>query len=139
MATKSKTPTIGYLVRPKLSPIPNSEKWELAESWHVALRGEWFVIPEGYRTDGASIPRFLWRVCGHPFSGVRMIPALVHDALYDDLIPCDDRKVADKFYRDGLIEQGFARWKARLEYTALRWFGGSHWRGDDLALDLTDD
>ena len=40
------------------------------------------LIPKGFIFDGASIPRFFWRVVGHPFHPKRVIAALVHDALF---------------------------------------------------------
>lgn len=39
-------------------------------------------IPKGFIFDGASIPRFFWRIVGHPFHPKRVIAALVHDALF---------------------------------------------------------
>jgi len=35
--------------------------------------------PEGMISDGYSIPRFAWRVAGHPFSGRSIIQAVIHD------------------------------------------------------------
>lgn len=138
MSETVKTPAIGYLAQPKLSPVKGSDKlWELAEDWHVCVRGIWYVIPMGYRTDGASIPRFLWRVCGHPFTGRRVIPALTHDAIYEGVIPFYTREGADRVYRDGLVEQGFPKWKAAVEYTAIRWFGKRHWN-PSLGLENAD-
>ena len=54
----------------------------LAEDWTVRVRGYEFVVPAGTRTDGASIPRFLWRVCGHPLQAPRLYAALLHDWIY---------------------------------------------------------
>ena len=40
-----------------------------------------FTIPKGYCYDGASIPRFFWRVIGSKTDNRFLVPALVHDIL----------------------------------------------------------
>ena len=40
-----------------------------------------FKIPKGYCYDGASIPRFFWRVIGSNTDNKFLIPALIHDVL----------------------------------------------------------
>lgn len=84
------------------------------------------TVPSGTVTDGASIPRFLWRLCGHPLQYPRVYAALVHDWLYGggDRVT---RQCADEIYRELLISLGWGRVKAYAEYYALRLFGGSHW------------
>ncbi len=54
----------------------------LQEDWMVEVCGYRFVVPAGTSTDGASIPRFLWRVCGHPLESPRLYAALLHDWIY---------------------------------------------------------
>ena len=43
-----------------------------------------FDIPKGYCFDGASIPRFFWRVIGSPTNNSFLIAALVHDVLCEN-------------------------------------------------------
>ena len=40
-----------------------------------------FKIPKGYCYDGASIPRFFWRIIGSNTDNKFLVPALVHDVL----------------------------------------------------------
>lgn len=40
-----------------------------------------FKIPKGYCYDGASVPRFFWRVIGASTDNKFLVPALVHDVL----------------------------------------------------------
>lgn len=40
-----------------------------------------FKIPKGYCFDGASIPRFFWRIIGSNTDNKYLIPALIHDVL----------------------------------------------------------
>ena len=118
----------------------------LMEDWHVDdVCGFRFVVPAGTRTDGASIPRFLWRICGHPLQAPRVYAALLHDWLYSDFklnaaalhdsryycyaLPSDlYRKEADECYRALLRHFGVPAWAATIEYYMIRLFGGSHYR-----------
>jgi hypothetical protein len=40
-------------------------------------------VPEGYVTDGLSVPRLLWPTIGHPFDPRKLPCGLVHDVLCD--------------------------------------------------------
>lgn len=116
-------------IQPYTAPDEDSELWELLADFHSMVECFPFTVPAGFVTDGASIPRFLWRICGHPMSTKRFPAAVLHDWLYYE-VNSFTREEADQVYRDGLISLGFPRWKANLEYYAIRWFGGSHWKGD---------
>lgn len=43
-----------------------------------------FEIPKGYCFDGASVPRFFWRVIGPNTDNKFLIAALIHDALCEN-------------------------------------------------------
>lgn len=43
-----------------------------------------FDIPQDYRYDGASIPRFCWRIIGTPQESKFLIPSLLHDVLCEN-------------------------------------------------------
>lgn len=43
-----------------------------------------FDIPKGYCFDGASIPKFFWRVIGSNTDNSFLIPALIHDVLCEN-------------------------------------------------------
>lgn len=58
------------------------EPFRLGLPFEVQYRGLTIVCPAGMVTDGASIPRFFWRVIGSPWSGLYREPAVVHDGLY---------------------------------------------------------
>lgn len=112
----------------------------LAEDWHIAeVCGFTFTCPAGTTTDGASIPRFLWRLCGHPLMAPRVYAALLHDWLYSGAPVADTRvasawpiditrKEADVCYYALLRHFGIPAWVAAIEYYALRLFGASHYR-----------
>lgn len=48
-----------------------------------------FEIPKGYCYDGASVPRFFWRIIGSNTDNKFLIAALVHDVL------CENHKYID--------------------------------------------
>ena len=112
--------------RPTLMPVGDINLYELAADWTVRSPALDFTVPQGFLFDGASIPRALWRLCGSPYDSPRIIAALAHDYLYAKQPVA--RKAADQIYRDMQIMLGISAWKARIEYRALRWFGGIAWR-----------
>ena len=103
--------------------------WEIAKDFEYTLNEEKFVIPAGFKFDGASIPKFL-----HPFLspvGVLLIGGLVHDYAYKyetllkknkkDTLGTISQKRADEIFRDiGIGVNGFylmnylAYWSLRL-------------------------
>lgn len=128
--------------RPALiPPLGKGGLWELENDWSVFYEGNVYHIPAGFKTDGASVPRFLWRVCGTPLEVPRVYAALVHDWLYSGGVPnaarlhdalysggpVVTRAEADAIYRDMLIALGESRFKAYVEWSAIRLCGGSHW------------
>lgn len=140
-----------------IPPLEDGGAWVLADDWNVIYKGDTYIIPSGFATDGASIPRFLWRVSGTPLSTPRLFAAIIHDYLYGGGDPDATRKDADTIYRDlqlVLIEQEtipsdygwFKRTWAKCqksnrkraawtEYYALRLCGKSHWCGNPELVD----
>lgn len=56
-------------------------QWELAKKWTYKLpTGQHIIIPQGFRFDGASVPRPLWALLNP--SGLLLIPGLIHDYAY---------------------------------------------------------
>lgn len=120
---------------PKLVPPREAGgAWTLAEDWRVLWREGSFVLPAGFGTDGASVPRALWRVCGTPLDVPRLYAALVHDWLYSGGVPGTTRAEADAAYRDMQVALGVSRLAAWTEWAALRLFGASHWTACAVAL-----
>ena len=116
-----------------LPPRTADGVWTLGRPWRVDWGEVSFVLPKGFGTDGASIPRALWRVCGTPLDVPRLYAALVHDWLYSGDGPRGTRAEADAVYRDMQIALGVSRVKAWTEWAALRLFGASHWEDADDA------
>ena len=111
--------------KPAVRPLQGTD-YELAQEfcfwatvdrvWDVAV----YVKP-GFRTDGASIPRLLWRVFGSPYDPDIFTSAIAHDALYrGEIVP---RKDADRAFLEMMKASGVPEKKRRLIYRGVRWFG----------------
>ena len=76
----------------------------------------------GYTWDGATIPRFLWRVVGSRFNPEFLPASMVHDWLCEnkDFIEKDGVKISSDIFREILILYKVPVWKAKLMATAVR-------------------
>lgn len=84
------------------------------------------VVPRGFVTDLASIPKILWPIL--PKDGIYARPAIVHDFHYwvqDKEWP---KELADKTFLIGMKELKVSKLKAATIYYAVSWFGSSAWR-----------
>ncbi len=79
-----------------------------------------FIIPAGFVTDLATIPRFiLWLI---PQRGAYDKAAILHDYL---LLKFDKpKKEVDRIFLEQMKADGVVRWKRNLMYIAVRLFGG---------------
>ena len=72
------------------------------------------VVPKGFESDGCSMPRFFWRIFGHPFLMQYLREAILHDYLYKTQI--FDRKTADLIFREEMQKSAqFARDTVRMQ------------------------
>jgi hypothetical protein len=83
--------------------------------------GMLWTAMEGDETDGASIPRLFWRVCGSPFVGKYRRAAVLHDCAYRNRI--SSRLAADQMFREASLYDGVPQWKACVMYLMVRLFG----------------
>lgn len=92
-----------------------------------------FSIPKGYCYDGASIPRFFWRLFGSNTDNKYLIAALIHDVLcenhsyidydrefstqvFDSLLTASDVNLFSKFcmkHSVNLYQMLFCSWKKK--------------------------
>lgn len=86
-----------------------------------AAQGVAGVVPDGFESDGASVPRQLWSI--FPPLGRYSIAALVHDYLYKH--HSVKRKVADKIFLDLMAYLRVNWFKRKLMYRAVRMAGNS--------------
>lgn len=80
----------------------------------------------GTLTDGASIPRFFWRLCGNPLQGPYRRAAIIHDAYYQT--HAAPKNKVDRMFHEAMLFGGTAEWKAWAMWRAVSWFGGPGWK-----------
>ena len=88
-------------------------------------------VAVGFSFDGCSVPRLLWRLCGHPMEVPRVAAALAHDWLYAAHV-CD-RATADEIFREVCKLVGLGAIRRNVEYYALRVAGGAAWKSHGAA------
>lgn len=81
------------------------------------------VVPAGFVTDLASIPRVFWSLL--PTDGVYTFPAIVHDYLY--WTQESTRETADNVFRHGMNDMKVPKATTQAIYMAVRVGGGSAW------------
>ena len=88
--------------------------------------GRKFTVPKGFNCDLASVPRWVRSVATPWNQSAR--PGVWHDCCYRWYetwrIP---RKEADELYRDALMEEGVARWRAWIQMMAVKFGAGDAW------------
>lgn len=122
----------GEIPMPQVTPAAVKGTWRLLEPYNVSVacggKRYSFWIQAGFEFDGASIPRGLWRLCGHPLEAPRIAAALVHDWLYRAQVL--DRGVADEIFNVLCKEVGMSAWRTGPEWAALRVCGWVAWRSN---------
>ncbi len=92
---------------------------------YIKLYGVFYIIPKGFKSDGASIPLWLtalFRI--NPFDKNILLFSILHDYFYrTQFLP---RFMADAIYEIGL-EQTSSKLIAKSFYVALRSTGGLAW------------
>lgn len=90
------------------------------------LDGTIRTIPEGYASDGMSVPRIFWSSLSPRYDPRTLKASIEHDWLYDNHI-CT-RARADEFYRERLIQDGFPVAKAWVVWAGVRIGGWLYWQ-----------
>ena len=83
------------------------------------------TVPDGFICDGASVPRFFWRVCGGPRDQKNLLAGILHDYLYSTHL--FDRELADKIFYETLLEVEKTPWIAWGMWKAVRVGGASRY------------
>ncbi len=110
--------------------------WEITKDFYFSLKGEEYVIPQGFQFDGASVPKFLAMWLSP--TGVLLMGGLIHDYgyKYGTLLRSDrttigskSQKWMDTLFRDICIQQNGFKLLNYLAYWALRVGGFVAWNG----------
>lgn len=93
---------------------------------------EYITIPEGFVTNLASVPRWLWWLI--PPHGESAAASALHDYMYfflDYYRGVDDKRaraaVDATFLINLIMAPGIKQWQAWLMYQAVRWGGKKYW------------
>lgn len=102
-----------------VTPISSTE-WKLMESLQYTVFKKSFIVPAGFITDFASVPRIFWsRYAAWDIHYGP--PAILHDFLYQgQVVP---RKEADEMFLELMRLAGVSLWTRYRFYFAVRMFG----------------
>lgn len=103
----------------------------LLKDFVISIKGKLIVIPEGFETDFASVPRIplFYTLVG----GRGKKAAVVHDYLYASNF--FNRKLCDDIFYDALRETGMGWFSANIMYTGVRLGGSSAYRTYTLRIE----
>lgn len=85
---------------------------------------ETIVVPKGFITDLASIPRPLW--IWFPPHDEYAKAAIIHDYMYDNGI--GSKAEADYVFYEALGVLGIPNWKRKIMYRMVKWFGKGNYK-----------
>ncbi|MGD9825770.1 DUF1353 domain-containing protein [Desulfobacter sp.] len=77
---------------------------------------EKIIVPAGFETDFASVPRFFWRFCP-PAAGNHAEPSVLHDYL---CVTSNDQPHTDKIFLEAMSANGVGWLKRTVMYIAVR-------------------
>ena len=104
--------------------------------YRVDHGGKSFLIPRGFESDGASVPRLFWRVVFPNSDSHATTAGICHDFIYRTQPEGWTRKDADRMFLALLVEFGTGPLRAYIAYAAVRLFGGIAWRENRQILEL---
>jgi hypothetical protein len=85
-------------------------------------------VSVGFVCDGASVPRCLWWIVGHPLSGGPLRAAIVHDHLCCQAQTRSERRFADTCFAWIMEEMGVPYWRRTAMHMAVRAYAILFWR-----------
>ena len=110
----------------KTTPI-DDKYWLVNEEYRYQTSKGLVVVPKGFRTDYASVPRVFRNIINS--YGKHGRAAVVHDWLYSSRCEVNiSRAEADKIFLEIMVEWNVKKYKRILMYILVRIFGGSHFR-----------
>ena len=107
--------------------IPQSNgNWYLSVDYiGPAINNSVTIISDGFITDGATIPRFAWRLLNHPMQVPLIAAAILHDAEYSAEL--HTRKECDLRFLEAMYLLKISWLKRNTIFAAVRSFGWVVW------------
>ena len=103
--------------------------YTLLEDMVVIWNGKVLVVPAGFKSDGASVPRFFWRIVFPPGDSRALRASIAHDFIYRNCPFGWTRAEADQLFYDVLRTDGVPYLNAKGAYYGVRLFGCKSWKG----------
>ena len=94
----------------------------------VGFADKLLIVPPGFESDGASVPRLFWRIVCPPVDPHAVRAGFVHDFIYRNHPKGWTRKDADTMFLGYLILDGMPVSRALLAYWGVRIGGGRAWK-----------
>lgn len=110
----------------KVEVHPEDERGNVFKLLEPLQYGE-LIVPAEFESDGASVPRFFWRLVFPPGDAQAMFAAILHDYIYREKPKDWSRYDADRLFFELLKVDGVPKWRAKLAYWGVRLFGRSSW------------
>jgi hypothetical protein len=114
----------GYPITRWCPPEPGEteRKMELTEEFSfLDPAGKHWVVPPGFKVDGATIPRALWTLVGSPYTGNYRRGSIVHDkACVDAGLNAAERRAADRMFFHACMAGGCDAKQATALYLGVR-------------------
>lgn len=111
--------------------VRDGDLWKLriALRYYSAILGKTIVVPKGFATDFASVPRLpvIYELAG----GKANAPAVIHDFLYHNHHLCT-REQADNVLREAMVVEGHPWWRYTLVWAGVRVFGQKPYDDDEF-------
>ncbi len=111
-----------------VSPLSDGKSWVILDNfeYHVGTENsdDRVIALKGFVTDFTSVPRIFWWVI--PRWGKYGNAAVIHDWLYWKQGD-KDRKESDYILLEAMTVLGVSKWKKKLIFLAVRWFGWIAW------------
>lgn len=120
-----------YKTRPYIEFIKETENGDivrLKRNMVYFIGDKSIVVPKGFESDGASVPRLLWRSISPTIHPSTIAAAILHDWLYRKHLFGWNRYVADACFYSISRSDGLSWWRAALAWLGLRLFGWIAWR-----------
>ncbi len=118
--------------------MPDGKSVQLQGVYRRWTRYGVVTAPEGFVSDGASIPGWVYLLPGmallFPKSGRHNWASVVHDFIYRTQPEGWTRLMADVVFLDIMLEDGTPEARARVMYRAVRVGAGRRWRQCAKAL-----
>lgn len=124
--TKKKIPVKIFRITTLRTEKIGKKLWILTHPLTYSMPFGLMTVPKNFITDGASCPKLLYSLCT-PMSGLSAEAAVLHDYLYSkdsDIARMVSRKVADLFFRAGLLSEGVSITMAAIIFAGVR-IGGA--------------